>query len=100
MMETQTDSAAASLLCSSYIPELYQKIYPRKITKQVCKKSDLSTLHNNYFGLNVKIAPPKSVLELQEFKSAELRFGYTSEVQGCIPIKLHSNLFKLFFDVF
>ena len=51
---------------------------------------DLSGFNSNYFGLNVRTAPPKGVFNVQAFKSAELRFGHYIRSNG-----LHSNQITL-----
>lgn len=51
---------------------------------------DLSTLHSNYIGANLRTAPPKGVFNIQEFKALELRYGHYIRSTG-----LNSNLLTL-----
>ena len=51
---------------------------------------DLSKFHSQYFGLNVRTAPPKGVFNVQAIKSVELRFGHYIRSTG-----LHSNQLTL-----
>lgn len=37
---------------------------------------DLSTFTSNYFGMGIRIAPPKGVWGIQQLNSLELRFGH------------------------
>lgn len=51
---------------------------------------DLSKFHSQYFGLNIRTAPPGGVFNIQAIKSVELRFGHYIRSTG-----LHSNQLTL-----
>jgi hypothetical protein len=51
---------------------------------------DLSTLHSNFVGANLRLAPPKGVFGWQRFNSLELRYGHYMRSTG-----LNSNIVTL-----
>ncbi len=43
---------------------------------------DLSTLHSNYLGAGIRMAPPKGVMGIQHLHSVELRYGHYMRSTG------------------
>jgi hypothetical protein len=43
---------------------------------------DLSTMHSNFIGANLRLAPPKGVFGLQQFNTLELRYGHYMRSTG------------------
>lgn len=51
---------------------------------------DLSKFNSNFFGLGIRLAPPKGLLGLDHLKSMELRYGHYSRTNG-----LNSNIISM-----
>ena len=51
---------------------------------------DLSTLHSNFLGMGIRLAPPKGVFGWQHFNTLELRYGHYIQ-----STKLISNILTL-----